>query len=196
MADNDRYKLSIVGRFGTSQQFVCGLHYRQIGASTLPGAQALAEAFHSLHGSTFRALISSSYIVDAYEVRQVNAPATEGYDEPDGLGGGVAGEPIPPMDCVLVAWLTGLIGRRYRGRTYFPAPTEGEQGAGTLTATPIANYNAFASDILLVPAQDASAAEFQLVVWHDDLGTSTDVVNGVTRNLLATQRRRRSGVGS
>ena len=101
------------------------------------------------------------------------------------------------MNCELISWRTGLIGRANRGRTYLPAMLETAQSGGTLTAGAIATVQNFANNAMtLHDVITGLITQFQMVIWHTTLADSPDVTSGLVRNLMATQRRRRVGVGS
>jgi len=196
MASGDVYSLAIRARLGQGQDCITRLRYHQIGTTVQPGAEALAKAFDSVATALLLDAISANYVVDFYEVRQLSAPSTEGYDFTVNEGGHVSGQTLPPMDCVLVSWRTGLFGRRYHGRSYFPAPTEAEQDAGVLVGDTLDGWELVCTPMIQFPAIDGSSALFQLVIWHGPLLTPTNVNALIVRNQIATQRRRRAGVGS
>jgi hypothetical protein len=192
----DTYRLAMVGRLTSGQQWVTTMAYIQNENTLVPGAQALAEAFAAGPATVLMALLPTDYAMDVVEVRQLNAPGTEGFDEPVTLLGSDPIEALPPMNCTIVSKRTGLVGRRFRGRMYLPAPSEGQQNGGALLGTYVANVQAWAETILVVDAIDGSLAQYTARIWHDDLGTGTNLTNVLVRTLLGTQRRRRAGVGS
>lgn len=71
-----------------------------------------------------------------------------------------------------------------------------QQNAGTLIASYITAMQTFADDALIVTEPILGNPEFELVIFHDDTNTGTTVTTGVPRSELATQRRRRLGVGN
>ena len=106
--------------------------------------------------------------------------------------GGTA--PLPYQTQGLIQWTTGTIinGRRLRGRTFVPAPDEGDNGTGGL---PTSSYTS---------SIDAAIAGFMAAVagtvpsiWHRPSspgasdGSSGDVVTGDTSATWSVQRTRR-----
>ena len=196
MATGDIYRLAFVGHLNALQDWVSVFHFRQIGTGSVMGAQALAEKVAADFAPDLMAILSVNYGLDTIEVRQVTAPGTEGWDESVSLGGGSSGDSLPPQVAALVAKNTGLFGRRNRGRNYLPPPSEAEQAGGLLSAGAIAVYEAavgamISFNYLLGPEQ-----AYRMIIYHDDLATYTDVTNVVCRQPLATQKRRKAGIGS
>lgn len=196
MANNDVYKLSLVGTLGGGQEFVMGFHYKQIGASIVGGAEALAKAAVDQCLTEWLSGISTAYILTKVEVRQVAPLTVEGWDEPVDEGGVQSGDPSPPQTCVIISKLTGLVGRKYRGRVYWVAPSETSVSGGALLTGVADAYTAIVGSMLAIDAIDGSSAVFGMVLFHKEDLTSTPIVNFVTQPTLGTQRRRRVGVGS
>lgn len=196
MASGDRYKMALVGHFGLGQQFVVDMHYVQVGASTAPGAEALAGGVLETVVPGFLTVMCSADVLDVIQVRQANAPATEGFDQPVAEGGSLVGVALPPMDCPVVTKSTGLIGRAFRGRMYFPAPTVTAQSAGTLEPSFQDLVQTVGELFLNVPAGDGSSAVFSAGVFHKVDESITILTGVIARQIMGTQRRRRVGVGS
>lgn len=196
MATGDIYRLAFVGHLNALQEWVSIFHFRQIGDGSVMGAQALAEKVAADFAQDIMDIVSVNYGLDVIEVRQVTAPGTEGWDESVSMGGGSTGDSLPPQVAALIAKSTGLFGRRNRGRNFLPPPSEVEQAGGLLSSGAIAAYEAavgamISFNYLLGPEQ-----AYKMVIYHDDLGTTTDVTNVVCRQPLATQKRRKAGIGS
>ena len=196
MASGDVYQIALRGRLGSGQDWIN--RWRYVQTDDLPGnpAEDLARSFDDALTALFQDAVSANYVIDQYEVRQISAPGTEGYILPVNAAGHVSGDVLPPMDCVLVTWTTPLFGRKYHGRTYFPAPTEGEQNGGTLNGDTIDGWGLVTDPMLSIVSLADPAVEWGLVVYHPDTGGFTSVTGKIVRNLIATQRRRRAGVGS
>lgn len=196
MAVGDIFKLAVVGRFGTGQQFVNTFHFRQILSGGTNPAQDLAQGFEQQAMAEYLDLISNAYVVDTIEVRQKTGTPLFAYDEPSGASGVITGDPLPPQVSPLISWRTAEVGRRNRGRSYIPAPAEVNQNAGVLTAGYLALVQSFADEMLTINEPILGNPEFELVIFHDIDDTATTVTEGIPRPTLMTQRRRRVGVGS
>lgn len=196
MAIGDVFRLSVVGRFGLGQQFVNVFHYEQTDTVVGNPAEALAAEFSSQALPSYLSLIPSSNVVDTVEVRQVTGTPLNAFDNPINDPGGLSGEQLPPQVAPLISWRTALVGRRNRGRTYIPAPTEPQQVAGTLIATYVTAMETFIDDVQSLVNALTSTENFHLGIFHSDDSTITPTTEGIPRTELATQRRRRLGVGS
>lgn len=208
MAIGDIYKLSVLGTFGSGHQWVMTHHYRQVLVTIVdtPG-EDLATQFESEVASVLAQIISTNYVINTIEVRQITG-GLEAYDLPLELPGEQVGEELPPQVCPLVKWATGLSGRRNRGRSYFPASVEATQTAGELsTAYKTAVQNVANAHLRL---GESLAPTWEKVIYgypyEGDLTATPPkpprdenialVTTAVVRNNLATQRRRRFGTGS
>jgi hypothetical protein len=95
---------------------------------------------------------------------------------------------LPPQNAVLFQKLSGLAGRRNRGRMYVPAiPEDLVDMAGMLDSGYLSNCQAAATSLLA----EYSAAALPLVILHDDAAFApTDVSALEVSPKVATQRRR------
>lgn len=202
MAIGDVYKLSVQGSFGVAHQWVMTHHYRQELAYILSTpAEGLATAYAEDVAPTLAQILSANYLIDVIEVRQVTG-GLESFDYAADIPGEMAGETLPPQICPLVKWSTGLSGRRNRGRSYYPAPPESVQDAGIMGGTyKTAVQNVSDLHLTLGATVDIT---WQKVVYgypNPDTDPPLDenivvITSAVVRNILATQRRRKMGVGS
>jgi hypothetical protein len=195
MAANDIYRLAVEGIGPTSQQLVNVFHYRQIGAVGDAAGADLIDAWQVSARGAFLAAISASCAITNYSVRNLTQVGL-GVDvaESPAQPGIVAGDALPPMNAAVITWLTGLIGRRNRGRTYMWPTGESRQTAGQISGTYDTELTTFAGANILIGG-GALGDDYQLVV-HSEVGnTNRDVTDFVVRQFLATQRRRREGVG-
>lgn len=195
MALNDIYKASLVGAFGTGQQFVNTLHYRQVLVGLANPVEELAAQIEAIVLPELVQILPNPYIVFTVEIRQVTGSPLEGTDLPVNAQGVVTGDPLPSQVCPLVSWRTGLLGRANRGRMYLPAPVEGAQVAGQLSTTFMANVQTVADSMLSLSVLGDEA--FIAVIYSaDNNPTGLPITTAVVRQDLATQRRRRIGSGS
>lgn len=202
MAVGDIYKLSVVGTFGLGQTFVNTLHYRQEIFQTNP-VESITTLFNSIVIPEYVQIINTATVVNTLEARQITGEEPLlGFDLPVEEAGTITGQQLPPQVCPLVSWRTGFIGRRFRGRTYFPAPVEADQEAGQLTPGYQANLQTVADAMIQLTL--LTVVIFQLVIFgaaNPDVDPPLDeiitpVLTAVVRQDLATQRRRRVGTGS
>jgi hypothetical protein len=137
----------------------------------------------------FRGPLPSSYTIDRSIVRYKNASgATEISETTIGIAGFDTALAPPPQVSLLVQKISGLAGRKNRGRMYFPAPNEavidaGGNWIGGSLATWQADMNQFYADLV--------ASSIPMVILHDDpADTPTPVSSLNVSPLVATQRRR------
>lgn len=103
----------------------------------------------------------------------------------------------------LIGWQTSRAGRSYRGRTYL-GPVPGVYATQSrLIAAGVTAYAAFVSAMLGVFGPAGSSANFQFAVISRvqngavlGVPIATGITSGIARTVLATQRRRRIGVGA
>lgn len=103
------------------------------------------------------------------------------------LGGG---SPAPPNCTFLVKKVTGVGGRKNRGRMYLPGVGESDvDGIGGVLAAKVTGLNiAFTSFMTALAALDISPC-----ILHTEALPSTGILSFQTENLIATQRRRLRG---
>lgn len=194
MAANDIFKFSVVSRFGPGQPCVNTFHYKVINSLfPLDDAQGIVDAWQGQVQADYLSILNNAMVLDQLEVRQVLG-GLAAIDFPVGAPGtGGAADQLPPMDCALISWRTGLIGRANRGRSYLPAPFESFQSQGALTAPAIAVYDALADKMRVLFDPLTGLITFaQLCMWHTSAADSPNVTTKIVRNLIATQRRRRA----
>jgi hypothetical protein len=194
MAINDIFKLSVVGRFPNGQEWVNVHYYKQLVTFILTQPeQGLVDDFQATVEADLLQGMNGDMFLDQYEVRQVSG-GLAALDVPVGLTGtGGSGDMLSPMDCPLVSWRTGLIGRANRGRTYFPSILESLQANGVISAAGLTFYQTVADDhITLKDALTGLQSDWSKVIFHTDASDSPVVTTGLVRNQLATQRRRRT----
>lgn len=198
MAMGSIYRVSVVGASVYSDLQVCTFHYRA-DANTILDTQSqdLAEAWFGDLLDLWRALMNVSSLVTRISVRGVTNP-TEGFDLPvasvDGVGL-LTGDALPPQSAGVITWTTGLVGRRYRGRTYTWQGSESQQAAGQWTSAFTTPAGTFATAARLI-GDGLATAEYTLVVHSRTGGIDTPVTSHIIRPYVYTQRRRSLGNGS
>jgi hypothetical protein len=178
-----------------------------------PTRGALASAFWTTVGQAWCAAVSADWALSAVIVRLVN---TYGQSSAVFLPSffttlmlnvvGARGAACPPQDAVVVAKRTLRIGKKSRGRVFFPGIAEADQTSGMLSAGQ-ANWDSLAVSmtqtlvvpdaVLMIPVhafwREVPATppftEGTVVLRHSDISTCTyDLV-------IRSQRRRQIGRG-
>lgn len=109
---------------------------------------------------------------------------------------GDANQPLLPRQSAgIVTWRTSLVGKRYRGRTYFPFPSTLHCESD---GTPTPGYKVLLEDVIDVFAQnEVLTGAGGSVTWRTSVYSrinqgSYPVQSGTARDKFATQRRRGS----
>lgn len=198
MAVDDVFKVAVLGSFGNGHPWVMTHHYIQQAAETYDtAAEDLANEFLLGPATVLAQIMSVNDTIDTIEVRQVIG-GLEGYDLPANLPGEESGDGLPPQVCPLVKWSTGYVGRRNRGRSYFPAGVETSQIAGELTVTFKGAVQNVANDHLEVGG--GTPAKWQKVVYGKANPEADPpltehvaiITSAIVRTTLATQQRRKA----
>lgn len=112
--------------------------------------------------------------------------------------GTIAVDPLPPQDAICISFLTNSRGRSFRGRTYLPGISKNSVDNGLVIAgvqtslfgayNSLNGYLASYDTIHVVPSRISNGVE-------RTTGVTTPVTNYRVNPAVATQRRRRIGVG-
>lgn len=149
--------------------------------------------------------ISADVSVAELHVRDVVPGTAAGYDLAFSpvLGGDSGSHQLPPQAAVVLSWKTALAGRSYRGRTYMPGLTEGNQEKGDLSGAIITNFTTIITQMINVFGVSGTDPNWRFVIisrWSNGVErnppTSQDVTSGLVRPYVYNQRRRTIGVGS
>lgn len=143
--------LHVVGHSVDGESFNVGFNFLTVGAVTDPAVlAAMCDNFWTALGSSIIALLPVGAAVDRVYARTH-------YNPPYISGQGSAAFPIAGTDNVdatpnntadVISWKTKFIGRKYRGRSFWPAPTESKTAADRFTATMTTALAAIATRIL------------------------------------------------
>jgi len=200
MAVGDVYRLSVQNINRNSfNELVNVFHYRL--EADLPlthtGAEDLIIAWDALVKGPYKGPMSANTDVTKLEVRQVTG-GTEYAElaltppEPGSQGGDIMAQ----QTCPIITWRTGQAGRSFRGRTYLPATSELVLSNGFFAPSFVTVMNDFGSAAMHLPSATPNYGEWQMVIWSRTLSVGTPVTSFTSRNIPATQRSRRIGVGS
>jgi len=138
--------------------------------------------------------ITSSVVHLTHLVLKLGPNDTGSTFEWVGSEAGADGNPLPPPNCAaLVKKITGLGGRKQRGRAYLPGcsrPGNSLTTAGTFDASDAEAIGdavfAFLADLASTP----SGTEADGVLLHSDSTPPTPITATICEPKLATQRRR------
>lgn len=122
------------------------------------------------------------------------------YTEVAGNGGG---DPLPPQCAGVISWRTALSGRSYKGRTYLFGFEESAQTNGLWNTDGLNLITATRDTLLQYFGPTGSNSDFRLCVISRYANKvkratpiGTNILSGAVRNIVYTQRRRVTGVGS
>lgn len=155
----------------------------------------LVGAYRDIIEPAYLPLVSSQLYLRKYTVRGITDPLYI-YESADLSEQGTAGgEGLPPQCSCVVTLRTGVAGRRNRGRSYLAPTGEGATAGGVFTAGYIDAVNPMFADMLPLGG-GLEFAEWQLGVWSEVAAAGRPVLTVTPQPVVATQRRRRLGVGS
>lgn len=125
-------------------------------------------------------------VIDDYPLGVVNW--TSPY-----AGGTSVGDSLPPQTSFMALWRTAT--KRVLGKTYLPTFTEATQSGGTISGAAFSDIANFI-DALNDPTAQVNGYGFSLVIWSKQAGQARPIVSARPGLRVATQRRRKAGVGS
>lgn len=197
MAIGDWFRLSIVFKdTGDLNTVMNTLAFRQESGLVLDEeGEDLIEAYRNVIEAQYLPLVSSQLFLRKYTVRGITDPLYI-YESADLSEQGTAGgQGLPPQNSCVVTLRTGVAGRRNRGRSYLAPTGEGGTAGGVLDPAYITAVNTMFGDML--PLSDSpTTATWQLGVWSEVAAAGRPVTTVTPQPVMATQRRRRLGVGS
>lgn len=204
MAENDVYELILDG---VSQSNQCVNVFGFVQTSVTGGflGQALIDAWQSACQTQYLACLGTNYTLNVIRARDVvpgTSATVEEAQSASNIGTG-PGASSSNQIAALISWYTTRSGRSYRGRTYLPSiPGTIYSNGGTLTGGGLTTINAFRT-AMLTGFGPSSSGSFRLAVisrWDHKVERPTPiatlVASGIARPTVATQRRRRLGVGA
>lgn len=192
-----------------AERFSCGLAFQGAGGEFVQGSPQLSTWANAIMsqvtgtagswGPTLRSQIGASGTVAkvrCYSYTTIGQPAT-GVGE--STGAPIAGSgtvTCPPQCSICFSLVTGIPGRRTRGRFYWPGLTATFSGAGKITGPTTPANLALAGAQMLDEIGDVSGAASPLSpVVVSEAGNLITTVNAVAvGDVMDTQRRRRDGL--
>lgn len=195
MTQGDVFRMAIVMNGAASQEMVNVHHYEQTNVGLNDDGIFLKDAWVNDAQAAWQAAVSNTVTIVKFEIRNLTKP-TFGVDftPPVAIAGTLTGDSLPPTAPAIISWRTGLIGRSYRGRSYMPPANELQQNGGQLTGSYPVLLDAYASAMLNI--SETTGMTYRMVIHSDTAGVDTPVNSYVIPIFLATQKRRRPGVGS
>lgn len=229
MAIGDVYRLTLRSLFAGQQlQNTFHLQRKTAPDPTLAQAQSLADDWKD----AIRQNQNAGVTYTTWELRQVrglsviydtNLCERSGGILLDGsltgtLTGTVAGDGLPPQAAIVATLLTGISGRRRRGRIYYGGISESDQNAGTVASGALSNIGSQLASQLVQYGVSGTDPDWQWVVWSDvtafgckvnpnpppsrlresvpNPGSASAPITQIkVRNVVYSQRRRTVGVG-
>src|SRR4029450_5738106 len=204
MSTGELYSLSLIGEIN-SNQVVSVLGFEQMSATAGFQGQALIDAWQAGCLTSWLAPLTSAYkllILRAADVVPGTAATVE-ETMTTGNSGSASGNIGANQVAGLISWRTARSGKSFRGRTYLagvsnvyydPGGVVNTSGVNVLNALITAHITTFG------PGQ---SGPFRLAVISRYAGKTerptpiaTQITAGLARSPMATQRRRRFGVGS
>lgn len=137
----------------------------------------------------FISMVPSADSIGDVTVRYTTSPGVTEISESTLAAPGLAGgTPPPPQVCTLIQKVSGLAGRKNRGRMYLPAVDEGQIGTdGIYLAATLGPLQTFATQFLA----DLSSSSIPMAILHTSpADTPTPVSSLNVSAKVATQRRR------
>lgn len=207
MSQNDILRVVVRYHGGTGEELINTFHYKQsAGAVTFTVGQMsdLAAVFEDVLVAAILACCSTSVVYDETSAELITGDGANQIGFSSVLGGAMgdsAGTTGSIERSLVVRKLTGLAGRKYRGRVFIPAPCVEAfdvDGAFNTGGPDVGAYSALLP--IIAGSVDTSAVLattlFQPVIFHKSSVTSTLIQECFTSNLVGIQRRRRTTVGA
>lgn len=195
MSVGDIWKFIVVGTVsGQRQENV--LYYRttverSTSSDDLPALVLIAsETLAPLYAP----VTPDNYTLEEIQIRGVTLP-TQGQDVVIDQTGDKLGELLPLTNTAVLSLKTAKIGRSYRGRIYMPVVTESDQQGGNWESAYLNQLGTFGAGIITIQPVSPGTYTAELVVYSRKLLVATTVTAIAPNPVVATQRRRRQGVG-
>lgn len=166
-------------------------HYRQDLALIFDTPEEdLVQAWIADAETSYSTAVTNTMSIVKYQVIPRPAGAVS-YEVSATTVGGATGDALPYQTSPLITWRTGIPGRRFRGRSYFPPTVEANQVGGVLTLSFRNGLQAIADGLMEI-GDGVNEAIWTLGVYSEIGPTFTPITAAVVNPLLATQRRRRT----
>lgn len=198
MALNDTLELIVIGSTGAGAELINRHTYIQVAGSGDDAGVNLIDAWVADAMPAYQDVIADTVSILGFRVRNLTQPTFgTDYTLPTPEQGVITGEVLPPQNAAVISWRTGLIGRRYRGRTFVWPTGENQQNEGQWSNAYVTALTDFGNAALTI---DNGAYTYQRCVYSSESETpgvvSTIITSVVVDQFVRGQRRRQVGVGS
>jgi len=166
-----------------SGELNCTMGFGESDELTTAELQTLADSWET----NVMPLLAANYTLVEVRSLQQDGANQIAKSVPSGISGS-GSDPMSINAAVIVAKLTGLSGRKNRGRMFVPGIREGEMDAGGNVLSP--GNLTFWQDAFDQVLADFTTAERSAVVHHRATSTDTSITELVVRPKLGTQRTR------
>lgn len=196
MADLNTFRVSLVGQDGFQSTVVVTFHYVPTINNIDPSASDCADCFANAIDEGVADITVSGVNYNKIVVRDEGDPLV-GVELAHEVNGVVAGAAMPPQIAGQIEKLTGFIGRRNRGRTYWPGASENQNDAGAPNETYRDSLEIVMNQLLVLnDALTNLVPRYKMVVFSKVGDSSRDVVGFRASEEWGTQGRRKPGRGA
>lgn len=164
---------------------------------TLEDLTDIADGYMDFAIEGYKAVMESNWSLTGVVVRAMNVEAGLEYNQPTLLpvNGDLGSGRLPNQVTYTVTWLTGLVGRSYRGRTYAVGVSAAAVATGQKRLTDASQAGLQSVWEGLRSSMETAGHAMQVVSLYEDglprvEGVTTPIVSTRVNFPLATQRRR------
>ena len=129
-----RFRLTLVGNDGYNSEVVNVFHYETTVLGIAYSYEDLAGIFATQAEATWEALVGAGTQATLISIRDIDDPEA-GHDMAIAWEGAASGEALAPQLAGHITFRAAGFGRRGRGGTFLPSPTESQNQAGAPTTT-------------------------------------------------------------
>jgi len=196
IATNDILRVSLEGTLPLGQQFVNVFHFKMLAdpaASDELTLQALIQEVEDNLVPSYLDWLSSACTLDRIVARTLENPPV-GSEDPQNVAGNAGGTPHAHQLAALLVWKTGLLGRRYTGRTFLPPTQQSALANSSWVSGALTTAGTIGTQ--LVNFETDTAGDWQPVVWSETYNTSQPITAYRLIRDARTMTRRTPGFGS
>ena len=151
--------------------------------------QEIANAVGALLETEIMASLEEEWVLNRVECFGISDP-TASATYVSNTAGTQTGETLPIRSAPVMTKITGLRGRTYRGRTFWPAPGEASQDGGVLLQAWVDVFADAGEELRLYEGDQMNV--YQMVVYSAKLEIGTRVSNVIVRSTLGSIRGRQA----
>jgi len=188
-----RFRLTLVGNDGYNSEVVNVFHYQTTALGVAYSYADLAGIFATQAEETWEALVGIGTQATLISIRDVDSPE-DGHDMAISWEGAASGSAMPPQISGHITFRAAGFGRRGRGGTFLPSPTETHNDSGAPTTTYKEGLTNWYEAIKNLDDLGFTRAELCVYSRVDD--TMRPVVTATPSTLWGDLDRRKPGRGS